>query len=322
MSFPETIGGLKQALSDFVFHQKRHKCDLIHFGELGSQDLWEAAWLASRMLIDNSKNIVVWSKSYAYNKTGAFYDEKCANHFCFGSIAPINFKDRDDVALQIQYAKHIPRNGYSINFFAYNPDEKKLQQAFQEVVLAAKTYRQNHPKGGPVQLMLFTNDQNYPNKEGYFDRIVGIKDEFMFNNPRQWTTRVIYSSFVPARISLFVDGDTWSCREMLSFFEYMDAHEFDFAINGHWPHNIGVPDCGIYAWKWNEATRTLMAQWFDEFGKTLSGDDQGRLHGAMTKLKSQVIIGRTRATHAGRFAPGEGEGWLHYRTNYSLPRSI
>jgi hypothetical protein len=306
----ETKGELKQALSDFVFAQKRHECELIHFGELGSQDVWEAAWMASRMFISSTNNLAIWNKDYAYNNSNVFYNNTCLTQFCFGSILKIDFGNRDDVALQIQYAKHIPKKGYSINFFAYNPQAEKLQKAFGEVLASVKTYRKTHPKGGPVQLILFTNDQNYANEEGYFDRIVGIKDEFMFNNPRQWTTRVIYSSFAPARISLFVDADSWSCREMLSFFEFMDAHEFDFTINAHWPHDMIIPDCGVYAWKWTEASRKLMAQWFDEFGNSLSGDDQGRLRGALTKLKAEVTIGRTRNTHAGRFAPGEGEGNL------------
>lgn len=322
----ETHGTLKEALAEFVFAQQHHECNIIHFGVLNSQDNWEAAWLAMRMVRGDKygKNIVLWSKDYfsydvasVFNIPMSFTNEDCLQSFCAGSLKPISFTAHNDVALQIQYAKHIPKKGYSINFFAYNPNADTLKKVFRELLASAKTYRQNHPRGGPVQLILFTNDRNFKNEDGYFDRIVGIKEEFMFNNERQWTTRVIYSSFAPARISLFVDADTWNCREMLSFFEFMDSHEFDFSINGHRPHDIHLPDCGVYAWKWTSATQRLMAQWFNEFDASFSGDDQARLHRALKKLKGEVVIGRTRATHAGRFAPGEGEG-KYWNTSYFL----
>ncbi len=301
---------IKEALAEFAFDQKLNQCDFVHFGKLSSDDIWEAAWLASRMFTKSSTR-ALWSKQHSYNRTNAFVDAHCLEQFCSGFIPQINFKSRDDVALQIQYAKHIPKSGYSINFFAYNPKPEKLKNAFKEAIASAKTYRKNHPKGGKVKLTLFTSDRNFIDNDGLFDRIVGIKEEFMFNNERQWTTRVIFSSFAPARISLFVDADSWSCLSMESFFEFMDSHEFDFTITGHWPHDMIIPDCGVYAWKWNERTRKLMAQWFDEFDADMTGDDQGRLYGAMQKLREEVTIGRTRSTHALRFAPGDGEG-KHY----------
>ncbi len=301
-------GEFLNALADFTLQQKQVECDIVHYGAFKNKDHWEAAWLASRMFV-KLKNLVVWSKEHAYSRENAFVNPQCVSDFCTGEVKPVdtNFARRQDLALQLEYAKYIPKKGRSINFFAYNPNKHTMQSGINAAVESARLYRKNNPKG-TVLLSLFTNDKDFDNKEGLFDRIIGIKHELMFNKDRQWSTRVIYTSFAPFELSLFVDSDTWNCGELTSFFDFLEDHSYDFAINGHVPDRFHLPDCGVYAYKWNERTRKLLLEWFNQFVEDYWGDDQARLLRAMRTLKGKVNIGLLSSTHSCRFSPGENEG--------------
>lgn len=205
------------------------------------------------------------------------------------------------------------KNGVGIIYFAYQSSVHiSMSYIFHMTEHSAASYK----KYNNISITLFTDQSNYTNSKGLFDKIIYMNKKTIDyivpgNRNSQWMSRLFYFIKTPYLITLSVDSDTFCCKkidfELIS--NKMVSESIDIAFKNHEGCSITniSPDGSTLLYRWSENFKSLHKDWiYEMFESGLGEDDQYPLRTILLrdlKSKNKYKFRLMNQSYGPRFRP-------------------